>query len=187
MRGAAAGLLMTALVPGCATGPREPLEAFERVLAAHDSATAALGEWCRSQGIAAMPVITARPIGDDRAAEPEGLRAALAVGPREPLGYRHVHLTCGETVLSEATNWYVPARLSAEMNAALADGRTPFGKIAAPLGFRRERLDSARGAVPGCPRGTVLRQRGLLRLPDGTPLSLVSECYLAANLGSIGD
>lgn len=182
MRSTAAGLLTTTLLPGCATVPGDPLEAFERVLAAHDSATAALGEWCRARGIVAMPVITALPIGDGRAPEPDGLRAALAVDPREPLGYRHVHLACGETVLSEATNWYVPARLSAEMNTALADGRTPFGKIAAPLGFRRERLGSARGSVPGCPPGTVLRQRGLLRLPDGTPLSLVSECYLAANL-----
>lgn len=185
MRISAAGLLMTALLPGCATLRGDGLDAFEQVLAAHDSATAALGEWCRARGIAAIPLITALPIGDGRAPEPEGLRAALAVDASEPLGYRHVHLACGDTVLSEATNWYVPARLSAEMNTALADGRTPFGRIAAPLGFRRERLASERGSVPGCPTGTVLRQRGLLRLPNGVPLSLVSECYLAANLGSM--
>ncbi|HVR90764.1 MAG TPA: hypothetical protein VHG29_06695 [Novosphingobium sp.] len=182
MRNTAASLLMTTLLPACSPVHGDSLDAFERVLAAHDSATAALGEWCERQGIA-VPEITAMPVGDGRTAEPDGLRAELAVDAREPLGFRHVRLACGETVLSEAYNWYVPARLTPEMNTALADGRTPFGRIAAPLGFRRERLDSKRGSMPGCPAGTVLRQRGLLRLPDGTPLSLVNECYLAANLG----
>ena len=98
------------------------------------------------------------------------------------LGYRHVRLACGTNVLSEAHNWYVPGRLTPAMNAALAATTIPFGKVAAPLGFRRERLDSKRGARPECPRGTILSHRALLRLPDGRPLALLVECYTRANL-----
>ena len=182
MRIVAAGLLIPVL-SSCATVPVGQLTSFEQVLAAHDSATLALTEWCQRQGIAAAPVITATQIGDERPAEPAGLREALAATASEPLGFRHVRLACGNIVLSEADNWYVPARLTPAMNAALASTQIPFGRVAAPLGFHRERLASERGSIPGCPSGTILRQRGLLRLPDGTPLSLVSECYLAANLG----
>ena len=181
MRNVAAGLLIPMLL-SCATAPADRLSAFEQVLGAHDSATLALTEWCARQGIAAVPVITATQIGNDRPAEPFELRETLAIGAAVTLGFRHVRLACGDTVLSEAYNWYVPARLTAEMNTALHTTQVPFGKIAAPLGFYRERLASERGTVAGCPPGTILRQRGLLRLRDGTPLSLVSECYLAANL-----
>jgi hypothetical protein len=33
------------------------------------------------------------------------------VGATEPLGFRHVRLACGNVVLSDAQNWFVPARL----------------------------------------------------------------------------
>ena len=158
------------------------LRRFEQTLAAQDSATAALGAWCAAQGIAAPATIAAQPVvGGNRARLP-GLHTLLAVEPDDPLGYRHVRLTCGGVVLSEAHNWYVPHRLTPDMNTALAQTDTPFGKVAAPLRFRRERLSSQRGPQSGCPAGTILTHRALLRLPDGTPLSLVMECYTAANL-----
>lgn len=173
----AAGLALAAL-SGCAA---LRLAEFERVLAAQDSATAALGEWCRSRRIADPPTIRAEqaPAAPHPTAE---IRRLLGVSDGEPLAYRHVRLACGRTVLSEADNWYVPARLGAEMNRALATTQTPFGKVAAPLGFRRERLSEQRGRAPSCPAGTVLSHRALLRLPDGRPLSLVTECYTRANL-----
>lgn len=89
---------------------------------------------------------------------------------------------CGDTVLSEAFNWYVPAHLTQAMNEALETTDRPFGAVAAPLGFTRQRLSSHRRAEPPCPAGTVLSQRGALRLPDGRPLALVIECYSRAAL-----
>jgi chorismate-pyruvate lyase len=114
------------------------------------------------------------------------LRETLGIPGDEPVRLRHVRLACGAKVLSEATNWYVPARLTPAMNAALDSGTVPFGKVAAPLGFRRERLEARRGALPGCPRTTILSHRARLVLPDGQPLALVTECYTQENLGVVG-
>jgi chorismate-pyruvate lyase len=178
MRAARAALLTCALSAGCAPSHLGP---FERTLAAHDSATVALGEWCGARGLAEPPEITAEPLATGREAPPE-VRRLLGVGAAEPLGFRRVALRCGDHVLSVAENWYVPARLTAEMNHSLATTRTPFGKVAAPVGFARERLSSRRGREADCPPATVLSHRALLRLPEGRPLSLVTECYTRANL-----
>ena len=156
--------------------------ALEATLAAQDSATAALGQWCAARGIAESATIRAEPVRGEAHKPPRDGQQRLAIAAGEPLGYRHVRLSCGGTVLSEAHNWYVPARLSPAMNATLAETDTPFGRVAAPLGFRRERLESRRGASAGCPPGTILSHRAMLRLPDGRPLSLLVECYTAANL-----
>ena len=176
-------LLTTALgLPGCAAPRPELLSRFEATLAAHDSATVALGQWCAEQSFATVPTITASQVHGADAPPPPDLRTMLEVGTAEPLAYRHVRLSCGSTVLSEAHNWYVPGRLTAEMNTALAGSDTPFGKVVAPLHFRREPLATQPGRVPPCPRGTVSTHRALLRLPDSRPISLVMECYTRANL-----
>ncbi len=165
--------------------PRLP--AFERTLAAQDSATAALGKWCALRHLASPARITAAPVHDTDAPPPAKLRAYLGAGTDAPIGYRHVRLSCGAPpaptiVLSEAHNWYLPRRLTAAMNATLATSDTPFGRVVAALHFTRQPLDSRRGRAPGCPAQTVLSHRALLRLADGQPLALVVECYTAANL-----
>jgi chorismate-pyruvate lyase len=167
------------LLAGCA-GHRLPR--FEAVLAANESATVALEQWCTTRRFADP----ARVIADTVAggpAEPADARALLGIDGASALGFRHVRLSCGGRVLSEAYNWYVPSRLTPAMNDTLERTRTPFGKVAAPLAFRRERLATRRGAALGCPAGTVLSHRALLRLPDGHPLALLVECYSTANLG----
>lgn len=156
--------------------------AFEATLAAHDSATEALRSWCEARGIASPAQIVARPVAGSPGKPPKGLRALLGVGPREPLGYRHVELTCGARVLSSAHNWYVPGRLGPEMNAALATTEVPFGRIAGPLNYRREPLEILARPPRGCPANTISAHRALLRLPDGRPLAYVLECYTAENL-----
>jgi hypothetical protein len=168
---------------GCMTGPRPTLEAFEATLLASDSATQALTRWCALHDIADTARIRAITVqgGDTPAAA--DLRDLLAVSTAEPLGYRHVRLVCGKTVLSEAHNWYVPSLLAPEMNRTLDESDTPFGTVAASLDFSRTRLASHHGPLPECPADTVLSQRALLRLPDGRPLALLLECYTAANLG----
>lgn len=155
---------------------------LEQTLAANDSATVALGQWCAARHIADPPTI--RALADRSAKLPASpkVRAALGVGPDEPVAYRHVRLACGETVLSVAHNWYVPARLTPAMNHSLESTDTPFGKVVAPLGFHRERLGEMRGRMAECPQRTILSHRALLRLADGRAISLVVECYTRANL-----
>jgi chorismate-pyruvate lyase len=163
---------------GCAPSR---LAEFEQLLATQDSATVALGEWCKTLNLADPPLIRAEPVSANPQPSAE-IRDLLDVSATEPLGYRHVRLVCGNTVLSIADNWYVPGRLSAEMNQALATTQTPFGKIIASLHFHRDRLSATRGQAYTCPPGTIISHRARLRLPDETPLALVTECYTSDNL-----
>ena len=171
-------------IAACTTPHRASLGEFEAALAAQDSATLALTRWCDARGIADPPSVRALPVVGGRDTMPPGLDVLLQTAPDEPLGYRHVRLTCGDTVLSEAHNWYVPGRLTVEMNHTLESTDTPFGKVVGSLGFVRERLESVRVPAPGCPQETNLAHRALLKLPDGRPISLVVECYTPANLAA---
>lgn len=155
---------------------------FETALARQDSATAALQDWCARHRIANPARISARQVKGADVAPPPTLATILALSAQEQPGYRHVQLNCGNSTLSEAHNWYVPSRLTAEMNQALAQTDVPFGKITAPLGYRRERLSETRGPAAPCPADTILSHRARLLLPDGQPLALVVECYTRANL-----
>lgn len=156
------------------------LARLETALDARDSATATLAQWCERRHFADPPRIVARPVAGAVATEPADARRLLDIAPAAQLGFRHVELACGSRVLSVARNWYVPARLTPDMNDTLAHSQVPFGKVAAPLGYRREPLVSRRGAADGCPAGTVLTHRAMLRLPDGHPLALLVECYQRA-------
>jgi len=159
------------------------LAGFEATLAAQDSATAALGQWCAARHIADPATITAAQVKGADSMPPPDLDDTLKLGEDQEAGYRHVRLSCGGKVLSEAHNWYAAQRLTPAMNQTLNTTDTPFGKVVGPLGFKRERLGVIEGAAPGCPRDTVLSHRALLRLPDGAPLALVVECYTPAVLG----
>lgn len=162
-------LAVAVLLGGCTT----TLDRFEATLAAQDSATVALEQWCGAK-------VTAAPAGGPDLTATARDRALLEAPDSEPLRYRHVRLSCNGEVLSEAHNWYVPARLTDEMNRQLDTTDTPFGRVVAPLGFTRERI--AGKGTEGCPRNTVLRHKAVLRLPDRRPISLVIECYTPANL-----
>jgi hypothetical protein len=102
---------------------------------------------------------------------------------------------CGDVVLSEADNWYVPARLTADMNRLLETTDIPFGRVVQALHFQRHTL-SARVLWPLLPEGwemrpltdrqssgeltipsQVLEHRAILNLSDGTPFSEVVETY----------
>ena len=151
---------------------------FEQALAAQPSATRVLQQWCAERGFADPARITAQRLTSADAPPPPGLHTALDLADGEAPGYRHVRLTCGPAHMSEAHNWYVRSRLTPQMNALLDGTDTPFGTVAADLHFTRAPLGSHHGAGPGCPAGTVLTHRALLRLPDGRPLAMLVECYL---------
>jgi chorismate-pyruvate lyase len=138
------------------------------------SATMVLGQWCAAAHLATPPTIHALRDSTDVPATAE-IRALLKAGADEAIRYRRVKLVCGSHVLSEADNWYVPSRLTPQMNTALDSSDTPFGTAVKALDFHRTTLDAAAVKDPH----TILRVRALLLTPDETPFSLVVENYTA--------
>ncbi len=93
-------------------------------LLSHDSATLTLERWCDVHRLASPArIVAVRDTDREKPVSPEQ-RRELAVTPAEPVRYRRVRLLCGTVELSEADNWYVPGRLTAEMNKLL-DGTEP--------------------------------------------------------------
>lgn len=170
------------------------LEAFNDELLTHDSATLTLERWCDVHRLASPARIVAERMLLDKPLSPEQ-RAELRIDPAEGVRYRRVRLRCGPLVLSEADNWYVPARLTAAMNRQLDTSDVPFGKVVQELHFRRRTLSSKLLWLPlpdgwemmpaAAGNGTaalviphaLLEHRALLTLPDGTPISEVVETY----------
>jgi hypothetical protein len=171
------------------------IQSLNAALLSHDSATLTLDRWCADHRLASPAKITAERVkGQDKPTTPE-LRQALAVNEAEPIRYRRVRLRCGTHVLSEADNWYVPARLTPEMNRQLDTTDIAFGRAVQALKFRRRTLSAELlwsplprnwemgTALPDPGAGSLavpaqlLQHRAVLTLPDGTPFSEVVETY----------
>jgi chorismate-pyruvate lyase len=171
------------------------LQTLDADLLSHDSATLTLERWCGAHRLAIVPHIVAQRVADvDKQPSPEQ-RQELGISAGEPVRYRRVKLLCGTLVLSEADNWYVPARLTPGMNKTLDTTNTPFGKVVQGLHFHRHTLSSTLLWLPlpdgwemsaaGKPAGAgslpipaaVLENKAVLSLPDGTPFSEVVETY----------
>jgi hypothetical protein len=176
------------------------LETLNAELLSNNSATLTLEHWCDIHHLASPPRIVAVRVPDVyKPAAPEQ-RRELDVTPTEPVRYRRVRLKCGSVVLSEADNWYVPSRLTSEMNNLLDTTDTPFGRAVLPLHFQRRTLSAkvlwrplpddwemnaasvGAAVVPPMP-AHLLEHRAILTLPDGTPFSEVVESYTANILG----
>jgi hypothetical protein len=181
-----------------ANRPLEPLRVaallhtLNAELLGNASATLTLDRWCALRKLApeGSRIIADRVRSDDKPAD-ASIRALLHVGPQEPVAYRRVRLRCGERVLSEADNWYVPALLTPDMNRTLDTTDTSFGRVVAPLDFRRETLSAKLlwspesrgvGAPIALPR-FVLQHRAVLERPDGRPFSALIETYTSEVLG----
>lgn len=156
-------------VPARADGTADRLKAD---LLAGNSATVTLTQWCAALKLADPAVIHAEREQVNTPASAE-VRALLKVGAEERVGYRRVRLACGTHVLSEADNWYVPARLTPAMNDALDHSDTPFGTVVKPLGFHRNTLSAT---APG-DANAILTVKALLLTPGEVPFSLVVENY----------
>ena len=164
-------------------------------LLASRSATLTLERWCREHHLAENPAIVASVIQSEPKAATAEQRQRLQVTPDEEIRYRHVRLRCGAVVLSEADNWYVPSRLTPEMNRLLETTDTPFGKAVQPLEpYRRtflvQRLwqvlpdgwDHGAKATPtrhkllAIPEA-LFEHRAVLYTRDHQPFSEVNEVY----------
>ncbi len=118
------------------------MEGLNARLLASRSATATLEGWCADHGMAETPRLAANlQRAVDKPASEE-TRRRLNVGPDTLVRYRQVKLACGDHVLSEADNWYVPERLTPEMNRLLETTDTPFGRAVQSLGTTRQTLDA---------------------------------------------
>lgn len=202
--GASLAATTTAADPAVAPWPDDPatrlaalalLETLDADLLSHDSATLTLDRWCAAHRLASPAQVVAERRHDVDKPATDEQRRLLGVSPTEPVRYRRVRLSCGGHVLSEADNWYVPARLTPDMNRALDTSDVAFGRAVQALRFTRHTLSAERLWRPlpdgwemgaGLPAATpgslpvpaaVLRHRALLRLPDGTPFSEVVETY----------
>jgi hypothetical protein len=171
------------------------LETLDAELLSHDSATLTLEHWCATHRLATPATVTAARVTDAAKAPSPEQRQDLRVSATEPIGYRRVKLSCGSVLLSEADNWYVPSRLTPEMNHNLETTDTPFGKVVLPLRFQRHTLNSTllwsalpehweMSPLPINPRAdslqipeSLLQHTAVLTLPDGTPISEVIEIY----------
>ena len=159
------------------------------------SATASLEKWCADHHLAETPTVDARVIrGADEPASPEQ-RLRLQAPDRIVVKYRKVQLHCGTRLLSEAGNWYVPERLSAEMNRLLETTTTPFGTAVRELEPYRRTFEVTqlwsplppnwtRDSSPAAPPGSLLaipaalfEHRALLFTRDNVPFSEVHEVY----------
>lgn len=153
----------------------DDLESLRRDLESSDSATAVLQARCEALGLPGGPRVRACLEPDAPVAD-AAVRALLDAGPGEVLACRRVRLVWGSLVLSRATNWYRPDRLSPDMRRRLAETDEPFGVVARPLGYRRRRLETTL-IKAGVDPAARLRCRAVLETPDGRPLALVDEIY----------
>jgi chorismate-pyruvate lyase len=168
------------------------LQTLNADLLSHDSATATLERWCTVHRLASPPRVVAVRLPLDKPPTAEQ-RRELNVAPTESVRYRRVTLMCGSLALSEADNWYVPGRLTPEMNRLLDTTDVPFGKAVRALHFQRHILsstllwrplpdgwemgDCGDGAAAVDMPSRLLQHRAVLSLPDGTPISEVVETY----------
>jgi chorismate-pyruvate lyase len=180
------------------TGRLEALAVLETLnadLLSHDSATLTLDRWCGDHHLASSAHVVAELIhGADKVPTAEQ-RQLLDVTPSEPVRYRKVRLSCGDHVLSEADNWYVPSRLTPYMNQQLDHTNVSFGRAVHALNFHRRTL-SAKLLWSPLPHNwdmgeplperhettlamphAVLEHRAVLTLPNGIPFSQVVETY----------
>ena len=171
------------------------MQSLNAQLLSHDSATLTLDHWCAAHKLAAPALIVAQLVHDlDKPATAEQ-RQLLKVGPNETIRYRRVNLRCGDLTLSKADNWYVPSRLSDEMNKQLDATDIAFGRAVQALHFQRHTI-SAKLLWSPLPEGwetarqqesnskgpleipnDLIQHSAVLTLPDGTPFSEVVETY----------
>jgi chorismate-pyruvate lyase len=171
------------------------LQTLNAELLGHDSATGVLEQWCRLHRLASPARIVAERVPGVYKPPTDEQRQQLRIAKTAEVRYRRVRLACGGVVLSEADNWYVPARLTPGINRQLETTDTPFGVAVRPLRFQRHTISArllwsvlpedwamrpagASAADSGpCFPAQVLQHRAILTLPDGTPISEVVETY----------
>jgi chorismate-pyruvate lyase len=188
--------------PDTALGRTQALAVVETLnadLLASSSATTTLEAWCGEHHMASPARLTAERVRGADKAVTQAQRQLLQVGVDEVVKYRRVRLACGGQVLSEADNWYVPGRLTDEMNRMLDTSDTPFGRAVSALHPVRQTLSAemlwsplparwdlkvGQPALAGSGEALAIpdalfRHTALLYDEQRRPFSLVVETYTA--------
>jgi chorismate-pyruvate lyase len=173
------------------------LQTLNSEILAASSATRILEAWCGEHRMADDPKIVARRVPGVRKEPSAEQLQRLDVRDASEVQYRRVELRCGAHLFSEADNWYVPSRLTPEMNALLTTTDTPFGKAVQPLHPYRRTIAVTMLWTP-LPRGweqqrrprfrsrprrmlvvpkEVFQHRAVLYTADHLPFSEVVETY----------
>jgi chorismate-pyruvate lyase len=177
---AGAALTLTLTLATAAQPPAAPalMQALSDELLASRSATQTLEAWCGDHHLAAAPRVVARLVTNAGKPATAEQRQRLRVTSADVVKFRHVRLQCGSRVLSDADNWYVPGRLSADMNHLLETTDTPFGTVVRPLEPYRQTLAVTMFWTGGAPPPEALfAHRAVLFTRDHVPFSEVYEVY----------
>ncbi len=173
------------------------IQTLNAELLASRSATLTLDKWCADHRLAeaGKTKIVARLISGESKPATAEQRQRLEIGPDEALKYRRVQLLCGDQVFSEADNWYVPGRLTAEMNRTLETTDIPFGRAVQELKPYRQTFAATvlwwpmepgweTKPLPGAAQGgtmampdALFEHRAILYSNDRRPFSEVHEVY----------
>ncbi len=216
-RGASLALVVALLLAVPASGQRAPVwpdalftrtqalalvQGLNAEILASRSATASLERWCRDHGLAREPRVVAEVLAGGARPPSAEQRRRLQADSGEVVRHRRVRLRCGDHVLSEAENWYLPGRLTPEMNRVLETADTPFGRVIAPLepyrrtfaarllwsplpeGWARSSDSAApcRSAGPLTIPRALFEHRALVIGRDHRPIAEVHEVYQGALL-----
>jgi chorismate-pyruvate lyase len=152
------------------------LQTLNADILAASSATRTLEQWCGDHHMADDPKIVARRVPAERKEPSAEQLQRLEVQDASEVQYRRVELRCGTHVLSEADNWYVPARLTPEMNALLQTTDTPFGRVVQPLRPYRRTIAVTMLWMP-LPRGWEQQRRPRFRSRNRGMLALPKEVF----------
>jgi hypothetical protein len=166
--------------------PWTRIEELRRELLDCQSATATLEAFCARDRAGPPCPIKARVL--DVAARPAAAdqRKRLAAVAGEHIAYRKVQLVHGETVLCEASNWYVPERLTPAMNERLAATDIPFGRAVAGLAPFRQTISSTSFWVPGHAVPAVLfDHRAVVLTESGQVFAEVEEHFVSGLLNFV--
>ena len=165
------------------------VETLDATLLAARSATFTLDKWCADHKLGSETKIRARLVRDIDKPVTAEQRHRLQIDETEPVKFRHVELRCGDRILSEADNWYVPSRLTAEMNRQLEThslwaGRCRPKTVPADL-RRRDALEAARRRLGAAPADRRPSAAGIDHSAENFPASRVALYVRSqANFGS---
>jgi hypothetical protein len=168
-------------------------------LIASASATDTLLGWCEEYGLSHGPITVDVRQRFAPAIVPDEVIAALGPAASEAVHYRQVQLMRGSLALAAAENWFVPQRLTADMNEALNRTNVPFGTVIAPLHpVRRTQVAHAWPLVdepvedPAWFSGSahqprpeiILEHKATILTGSGASLALVNEFFFAEVVSS---
>ena len=168
-------ILALPLLAACAS-PENQAEVLAQKLSADilasSSATLTLEKWCADHAMAAEPKIVARLVRE--AVQPASSETLARLGATQAeVKYRRVQLYCGTHLFSEADNWYVPRRLTPEMNRLLDETDTPFGKAVQALAPSRRTLSRTTLHSPTA----LFEHAAVLYSASRQPIAEVRETY----------